>query len=180
MVERGEILTDGSANLNELFKIGGREAAENYISKEISRIYELQGASISRKHIEVIVRKMFSRRRIKTAGDTRFTVGEVVENDEFVIENKQAKEDGKEEAGAEVELFGISEVAHTSASFLSAASFQNTTRVLIDAAVKGKVDKLKGLKENVIVGRLIPAGTGMKEGHFGEIIEEVAGGGTEE
>ena len=169
-MKKGDILTDGSVNIMELFRLGGREATESYIIKEISRIYELQGASISRKHIEVIVRKMFSRRKIRKAGDTKFVVGEVVEHDEFILANEKAKEAGGELSVGDMALLGISEVAHTSASFLSAASFQNTTRVLIDASIKGKVDELKGLKENVIIGRLIPAGTGMGEGIFGEII----------
>ena len=169
-IKKGDILTDGSASLTELFRLGGREAAENYISKEISRIYKLQGASISRKHIEVIVRKMFSRRKVKKTGDTHFVVGEIIELDELNEENERIKEDEGEAATAEIVLLGISEVAHTSASFLSAASFQNTTRVLIDSATKGKVDKLKGLKENVIIGRLIPAGTGMEGEYFGNMI----------
>ena len=123
-------------------------------------MYELNGASISRKHIEVIVRQMFSRRKIRVAGDTKFTPGETVEFVEFALENERMKADDKEQAKAEILVLGISEVSLTTKSWLSAASFQNTTRILINNAVKGGVDAIRGLKENVIIGRLIPAGTG--------------------
>ncbi|MAZ40725.1 DNA-directed RNA polymerase subunit beta' [bacterium] len=173
-VDRGDLLTDGSAHLQELFKYAGAEKTQDYILREASRLYETQGASISRKHIEVIMRKMLSRKKIKKAGDTRFVAGEVVETEDVEIENARVKEDGGEQAVADTVLLGISEVALSSGSFLSASSFQNTTKVLIDAAVNGKTDNLRGLKENVIIGRLIPAGTGLSQGHFGDIIDEVA------
>jgi DNA-directed RNA polymerase subunit beta' len=159
-VKRGDLLTDGSADLEDLFKFGGKERTEEYIIHEISKIYELQGASISRKHIEVIIRQMFSRRRIKEPNDTVFNRGEIVEASELASENRRVKEDGGVEAKADNLLRGITEVALTRKSFLSAASFQNTPRILIGAAVRGAKDELKGLKENVIIGRLIPAGTG--------------------
>jgi DNA-directed RNA polymerase subunit beta' len=160
-VKKGDLLTDGLADLDELFKIAGKERAENYILNEVKKVYEMQGASISRKHIEVIIRKMFSRKRIKETGDTRFLVGEVVEAEELLFENEAVSQKGGTPAGVEMTLLGISEVALSTTSFLSAASFQNTTRVLIENVLSGKVDRLRGLKENVIIGRLIPAGTGL-------------------
>jgi len=162
-VKKGDLLTDGSAELVELFKYAGKEITEDYIIHEISRIYDLQGAAISRKHIEVIVRQMFSRKRIKNPGDTHFSVGDIVEDTAFMEENKKVIASGGEEAKVENLVLGISEVALTAKSFLSAASFQNTTRVLIRNAIKGARDELRGLKENVILGRLIPAGTGYRK-----------------
>ncbi len=161
-VSKGQLLTDGSADIDELFKYGGKEAAEEYIIHEVSKIYELQGASISRKHIEIIVRQMFSRRKIKEAGATKFTVGETVENSEYAQENARVEAQGGEKAKGDTIVMGISDVALTTSSWLSAASFENTTRVLINAAVRGSVDPLRGLKENVMLGRIIPAGTGLR------------------
>jgi DNA-directed RNA polymerase subunit beta' len=159
-VNAGDLLTDGYADIEELFKYGGVDRAQRYIISEINKIYETQGASISRKHVEVIVRQMFSRRKISHSGDTKFSVGDVVEESELLVENAEVKEKGGEEAKGNNLVLGITEVALTKESFLSAASFQNTSRVLIEAAVQGSVDRLYGLKENVILGRLIPAGTG--------------------
>jgi len=161
-VKKGQIITDGSVNIQELFKYGGESAAQDYIINQVSRIYELQGASIALKHIEVIVRQMFSRRKIKEAGDTIFTPGEIVQLAAFTEENARVQKEGKEKAKAETLVMGISDVALTTGSWLSAASFENTTRVLIDASVRGAVDNLRGLKENVMIGRLIPAGTGIR------------------
>lgn len=160
---KGQILTDGDADLTQLFKLAGKEVAQDYIIKEINAIYELQGVSISRKHIELIIRQMFSRRKVKDAGDTRLTVGEVVEWFVLEEENDKVKKAGGEPAKADIVLLGISEVALSTGSFLSAVSFQHTTKVLIDTAIKGGYDRLRGLKENVIIGRLIPAGTGLSE-----------------
>ena len=171
-VARGDLLTDGSAEIGEIFKYTGKEAAEEYIIKEVNRVYELNGASISRKHIEVIVRQMFSRKKIRQAGDTRFVNGEVVENVEYVLENERVKENGGEKAVGETLIYGISEVSLSTKSWLSAASFQNTTRVLIANAVKGGVDSIRGLKENVIIGHLIPAGTGVRHKNKEENEEE--------
>ncbi len=171
-VKRGELLTDGSADLDELFRYAGREKCENYIIHEVSKLYELQGAAVSHKHIELIVRQMFSRRKIKDAGDTRFTRGDIVEVSELVEENELMKGKGLEEAKADTVIMGITEVSLTRASFLSAASFQHTPKVLIQAAIKGAVDELVGLKENVIIGRLIPAGTGFKGGYKEKLIWE--------
>ena len=161
-VKKGEILTDGSADIAEIYKFGGKEAAEEYIIREINKVYELQSASISRKHIEIIIRQMFSRRRIKDAGETNFSIGDIVENTELVEENNRISKLGGKEAKGEVMVLGITEVSLRTKSWLSAASFQNTNRVLIENAIKGGVDSLRGLKENVIIGRLIPAGTGFK------------------
>jgi DNA-directed RNA polymerase subunit beta' len=159
-LERGDFLTDGSANLAELFKYAGREKTQEYIISQTSKIYELQGVTISRKHMEVIIRQMFSRRKVKNAGDTDLAVGEVVEEWELERANARATDKGGEEATADMHLVGIMEVSLTRKSWLSASSFQNTTRILIGSAVRGAIDPLRGLKENVIIGRLIPAGTG--------------------
>jgi len=161
-VKKGELLTDGSADIAEIFKFGGKEMAEEYIIREINKVYELQSASISRKHTEIIVRQMFSRRRIKDAGETNFSIGDVVENSALIEENVRVAKLGAKEAKAETIALGITEVSLRTKSWLSAASFQNTNRVLIENAVKGGIDNLRGLKENVIIGRLIPAGTGFK------------------
>jgi DNA-directed RNA polymerase subunit beta' len=160
-VKKGELLTDGSADINEIVKYGGKEMAEEYIVDEINKVYDLQSASISRKHIEIIIRQMFSRKRIKDAGDTTFSPGEIVENIELIEENNRLEEEGGGKlAEAGTIVLGITEVSLTTKSWLSAASFQNTNRVLINNAIRGGVDNLRGLKENVIIGGLIPAGTG--------------------
>ena len=172
-VKKGQFLTDGSADLKELFKYAGKEATQNYIIGEISKVYELQGATISRKHIEVIIKQMFSRQRVVSPSTTHLTVGSIIENQELAELNRQLKEQGDEPVTAEALVLGISEVSITRKSFLSAASFQNTTKVLIGAAIRGAEDQLKGLKENVIIGRLIPAGTGFKGSRKEEMIERV-------
>ncbi|OGI60077.1 DNA-directed RNA polymerase subunit beta' [Candidatus Nomurabacteria bacterium RIFCSPHIGHO2_01_FULL_37_25] len=159
-IKKGDLLTDGSADVAEIFKFGGKELVEEYLIREINKVYELQSASISRKHTEIIIRQMFSRRKIKDAGETNFSIGNIVENAEFIEENARVPE-GKQ-AKAEIVVLGITEVSLRTKSWLSAASFQNTNRVLIENAIKGGVDSLRGLKENVIIGRLIPAGTGFK------------------
>ena len=159
-VYRGQVLTDGSADIAEIYKYGSKELAENYIIQEINKVYELQGASISRKHIEIIIRQMFSRQRIKKAGDTQFSPSEIVETIELIEENKRVELEGGDVAVADMIVLGITDVSLTTKSWLSAASFQNTNRVLINNAMRGGLDRLRGLKENVIIGRLIPAGTG--------------------
>ncbi|MBU1728076.1 DNA-directed RNA polymerase subunit beta' [Patescibacteria group bacterium] len=163
MVKKGDLLTDGSADIAEIFKFGGKETAEEYIIREINKVYELQSASISRKHTEIIIRQMFSRRKIKDSGETNFSTGDIVENSALLEENARVAEEGGKEAKTETIVLGITEVSLRTKSWLSAASFQNTNRVLIENAVKGGVDNLRGLKENVIIGRLIPAGTGFKD-----------------
>ncbi len=159
-VKKGDLMTDGSADITEIFKFGGRERAEEYIIHEINKVYELQGASIARKHIEIIIRQMFSRKKVKDAGDSSFSPGEIVESIELSEENARMERAGTKLASADGLVLGISETALTTKSWLSAASFQNTNRVLITNAIRGGVDDLRGLKENVIIGRLIPAGTG--------------------
>ena len=171
-VSKGDLLTDGSADLDELFRYAGREKTENYIIHEVSKLYELQGAAVSHKHIELIVRQMFARRKIKDSGDTHFTRGDVVEVSGLIKTNNQIKVKGLKEATADAVIMGITEVSLSRASFLSAASFQHTPRVLIQAAIRGAVDNLIGLKENVIIGRLIPAGTSFKDGYKEKLICE--------
>ncbi|MEX1087188.1 MAG: DNA-directed RNA polymerase subunit beta', partial [Candidatus Paceibacterota bacterium] len=172
-VKKGDILTDGSVDIDELFKYAGTERAQEYIIHEIVKPYELQGESVSHKHIETIARQMFSRRRITKTGDTTLTQGDVVELSQFEEENARVAEEGGEEAKGEDVIMGITEVSLSRRSFLSSASFQHTTRVLIDAAVRGSKDPLIGLKENVIIGNLIPAGTGFVGSPKYEVIEEV-------
>ena len=155
--------SEGNLDLKELFKIKGKEAVQRYVSKEIQRIYVSQGALIHDKHIEIIIRQMFSRVRIKEVGDSDFSLGSIVERANFLEENAKLKKDKKKPAKAVPILLGISRVSLTTDSFLSAASFQETSRVLIKAALEGKEDKLRGLKENVIIGKLIPAGTGFRK-----------------
>ena len=161
-VKKGQLLTDGSADILDVFKYGGQIMAEDYIIEEINKVYELQGASISRKHLEIIVRQMFSRRKIIETGDTTFSLGEIVEKIALIEENNRTEEQKEIKAKADTILLGISEVSLTTTSWLSAASFQSTNRVLINNAINGGVDNLRGLKENVIIGRLIPAGTGIE------------------
>ncbi|MDQ5957539.1 MAG: DNA-directed polymerase subunit beta [Patescibacteria group bacterium] len=161
-VKKGQILTDGSADIDEIFKYAGPEYAEEYIVNEILKVYELQGAAISRKHIEVIIKQMTSRIKITSPGDSRFSQGDLVELSAFREENENVKSSGGREAEGRNLILGVSEVSLTTTSWLSSASFQNTTKVLIGAATRGQTDTLKGLKENVILGRLIPAGTGIR------------------
>jgi len=172
-VLKGDLLTDGSANIGEVYQHGGKEAAEDYIIREISKVYELQGASIARKHLEIIVRQMFSRRKIKDAGDSSFSPGEIVEMTELLEENGRMKTQGDREAKGDLVILGITPTSLNAKSWISAASFQNTNRVLIANAVKGGVDNLRGLKENVTVGRLIPAGTGFRERRALEVNKDV-------
>lgn len=163
VVRAGQQLSEGSLDLKELFKFAGREETQRYIINEIQKIYVSQGAVIHDKHVEVIVHQMFSRVRIKEAGNTSFTPGEIVERSKFMGENARMVKEKKEPTKGASILLGISRVALTTDSFLSAASFQETSRVLIKASMEGKEDKLLGLKENVIIGKLIPAGTGFRE-----------------
>jgi len=162
-IKKGQQLFEGSLDLKELFRLVGREEVQRYIGSEIQKIYVSQGAIIHDKHIEVIVRQMFSRLRIKDPGESKFTPGQVVERAVFLEENAKLKKEKKKPARGSRILLGISKIALTTDSFLSAASFQQTSRVLIKATVQGKEDNLKGLKENVIIGKLIPAGTGFKK-----------------
>jgi len=172
-ISKGDLLTDGSVDLDELFKYAGKEKTQNYIIHEITKIYELQGEPVSRKHIEVIIKQMFSRRRIKSPGDTKFSQGDIVSQSDFVLENEAMKKTDKEEAKAEALLLGITGVSLSRKSFLSSASFQHTTRMLIQNALRGTEDELKGLKENVIIGRLIPAGSGFPGSEKYKMIKEL-------
>ncbi|MBP6866258.1 MAG: DNA-directed RNA polymerase subunit beta' [Candidatus Pacebacteria bacterium] len=167
-VKKGELLTDGSADIAEVFKYGGKDVVEEYIIREINKVYELQSASVSRKHIEIIIRQMFSRRKIKDAGETNFSQGDIVESSSLAEENNRVEGISGTIAKAEIIALGITEVSLRTKSWLSAASFQNTNRVLIDNAVRGGTDTLRGLKENVIIGRLIPAGTGFRNMFVGD------------
>ncbi len=173
-VVSGQLLTDGSAHLPELFKYGTKELTQEYIISEVNKIYELQGVTISRKHLELIVKQMMSRVKVTTSGDSYFTPGEVIEEWIFFEVNEKLKAEGKELAKADKLIMGITEASLTRKSFLSAASFQNTTRVLINAAVKGSHDNLAGLMENVIIGKLIPAGTGFAGSNKAKMIESVS------
>ena len=172
-VTKGEFLTDGSADLEDVFMLAGKEAAQQYIINEITRIYELQGVTTARKHLEIIVKQMFGRVSVVSSGDTGVSAGEIIADFEYERINKRQKEAGGEPAKGKQLLLGITEVSLTRASFLSAISFQNTPRKLAEAAVSGSVDRLIGLKENVIIGRLIPAGTGFKGSKKYAMIEEM-------
>jgi len=162
-IKKGDQLYEGSLDLKELFKLTGEDKTWRYIINEIQRIYVSQGAPIHDKHLEVIISQMFSRLRIKDPGDSYFTSGEIVEKATFFEENLKLKREKGKPAKATQIFLGISKVALTTDSFLSAASFQETSRVLIQAAIEGKEDKLRGLKENVIIGKLIPSGTGFRK-----------------
>ncbi len=153
-------LTEGDIDLQELYALQGKAAVKRYILHEIQSIYSSQGQKLNDKHIEVIIKQMFSRVLVRDSGETNLLPGEIIEKAEFEAENEVARKAKKDEATADELLLGISRVALSTQSFLSAASFQETAKVLINAAVTGKVDHLEGLKENVIIGRLIPAGTG--------------------
>jgi DNA-directed RNA polymerase subunit beta' len=172
-IEKGQILTDGSASIDELFKYGGKEKAQNYIITEVNKLYELQGETVSRKHIEIIVKQMFSPIKIKSPGDTEFAIGEVVNKSDLDRLNKELKKNNKEIATGDASVQGITEVSLSRRSFLSAASFQHTNRILIQASVRGIKEELIGLKENVIIGRLIPAGTGWKGSEKYAMIEKL-------
>ncbi len=163
-VEKGQQLCEGNLELKELYKLSGIDKTQRYIIKEVQKIYVSQGAPIHDKHVEIMVRQMFSRVRIKEPGATNFTPGEVIERAKFFETNSQLKKEKKETIVGVPILLGISRVALTTDSFLSAASFQETSRVLIKGSLEGKEDKLRGLKENVMIGKLIPAGTGFRKG----------------
>ncbi len=162
VLEAGDELTEGSVNPHDILKIKGVRAVQDYMLREVQRVYRLQGVEINDKHIEVIVRQMLKKIRIENNGDSEFLPGTLVDNLDYEEMNEQLEEEGKEPAEGKQVLLGITKASLATNSFLSAASFQETTKVLTEAAIKGKVDPLIGLKENVIIGKLIPAGTGMK------------------
>ncbi len=169
-IKKGDIITDGSADIDELFEYAGKDKTIDYIIREINKPYELQGETVSRKHIETIVRQMFARKKVKDAGDTIFSPGDIVETAFLAEENSRVKALGKDEAKTEGVVMGITDVSLSRKSFLAAASFQHTTRMLISSSIRGNDDELSGLMENVILGRLIPAGTGFKGSKKAEMI----------
>ncbi len=162
-VRAGEALMDGSADPHDILRIRGVKELAKYLVNEVQEVYRLQGVKINDKHIEVIVRQMLRQVQVTSVGDSNFLLGEHVEKWRFEEENRKLVEQGKKPATAEPMLLGITKASLSTESFISAASFQETTKVLSDASIAGKVDHLKGLKENVIMGRLIPAGTGLPE-----------------
>jgi DNA-directed RNA polymerase subunit beta' len=161
-IEAGDELTEGSVNPHDLLKIKGVKAVQDYLLREVQRVYRLQGVDICDKHIEVIVRQMLKKVRIDVKGDTEFMPGSLIDILDFEDTNEELVEKGLAPAEGKQIILGITKAALATNSFLSAASFQETTKVLTDAAIHGKIDPLIGLKENVIIGKLIPAGTGMK------------------
>ncbi len=161
-VERGEVLTEGSIEPKNFLAVAGLNATESYLLKEVQKVYRMQGVEIDDKHVEVMVRQMLRKVRIIEAGDTKLLPGSLVDIHSFTDANREAFKERKRPATAKPVLLGITKASLETESFLSAASFQETTRVLTDAAIKGKRDDLLGLKENVIIGKLIPAGTGMR------------------
>jgi len=161
VVNKGEIIVDGPADPHDILRLLGVEALARYITDEVQDVYRLQGVKINDKHIEVIVRQMLRRVQIVDVGDSEFITGEQVERSEVLQVNDGLESEGKKPATYEYLLLGITKASLSTDSFISAASFQETTRVLTEAAIMGKKDDLRGLKENVIVGRLIPAGTGL-------------------
>jgi DNA-directed RNA polymerase subunit beta' len=161
VVNKGEMIVDGPADPQDILRLLGIEALARYIVDEVQDVYRLQGVKINDKHIEVIVRQMLRRVQIVEAGDANYIVGEQVERSELLDENDRVIAAGKIPATYENVLLGITKASLSTDSFISAASFQETTRVLTEAAIMGKRDSLRGLKENVIVGRLIPGGTGL-------------------
>ena len=162
-LEAGDELTEGSVNPHDILRIKGAGAVQDYMIREVQRVYRLQGVDINDKHIEIIVRQMLKKVRIEEAGDSRYLPGALIDILELEDENERLLAEGKEPATAEQTLLGITKASLATSSFLSAASFQETTKVLTDAAIKGKIDPLIGLKENVLLGKLIPAGTGLKK-----------------
>ena len=162
VLEAGDELTEGSVNPHDILKIKGVRAVQDYMIQEVQRVYRLQGVDINDKHVEVIVRQMLKKVRIENSGDTSYLPGTLVDVLEFQETNEKIQQEGGEVAEGKQIMLGITKASLATNSFLSAASFQETTKVLTEAAIKGKVDPLVGLKENVLIGKLIPAGTGMK------------------
>ena len=162
-MDAGDLLTEGHPELHDILKTRGEKHLARYLVDEIQEVYRFQGVAIDDKHIEVIVRQMLKKVSILDPGDTTFLIGEQVDKTEFREENQKAVNEGRQPATAEPLVLGITQASLSSLSWVAAASFQETTKVLTEASLKGKHDSLRGLKENVIVGRLIPAGTGYRE-----------------
>ena len=161
IIEAGDVITEGSVNPHDIMAIKGVDGAREYLLSEVQKVYWLQGVDINDKHLEVVVRQMTRKVKVSEPGDTELLPGTMIDMFDYNAENARVREFGGEEAQGEIALLGITKAALATDSFLSAASFQETTRVLTEAAIKGKIDPLVGLKENVIIGKLIPAGTGM-------------------
>ena len=172
-VKAGEPLMDGPIDPHDILKVRGEKELQRYLVDEIQEVYRLQGVNINDKHIEVIVRQMMRWMKVEDVGDTEFLIDEIVDKFRFRSENEKVAKVNKRSATGNPLLLGITKASLTTDSFISAASFQETTRVLTEAAISGKVDHLRGLKENVIMGRLIPAGTGMEFYRKIKIPEEV-------
>jgi DNA-directed RNA polymerase subunit beta' len=172
-VSRGQIMTDGSADVDELYEYAGKDAAQAYIISEVKKIYELQGDNLSRKHIEIIVREMFNRIKVTNKGDSSFSEGDIVESFEFIIANEKLEEAGTMHAKGKHVIMGTMEGSLNRQSFLAAASFQNVNRILVNASLKGNHDPLYGIMENTLIGRLIPAGTGFKGSQKNLAIEKL-------
>ncbi|MDU2709906.1 MAG: DNA-directed RNA polymerase subunit beta', partial [Finegoldia magna] len=153
--------TEGSINPQDILRVNGAEGVRDYIIREVQKVYRLQGVDIDDKHIEIIIRQMMSKIKVEESGDSGFLSGSVVDARDFKMTNEQLVKEGKTPATGTHSLMGITKASLATESFLSAASFQETTRVLTETSIKGKVDHLIGLKENVIIGKLIPAGTGI-------------------
>ena len=160
-IEAGDSITEGSVNPHDILRIKGVDGVRSYLLSEVQQVYRLQGVDINDKHLEIIIKQMLRKLKIEESGDTELLPGTLVDIFDYEAENRKAEEQGLEPAVGKVALLGITKASLATDSFLSAASFQETTRVLTDAAIKGKIDPLVGLKENVIIGKLIPAGTGM-------------------
>jgi DNA-directed RNA polymerase subunit beta' len=173
-VEAGDNLTEGPVNPFDILSIKGVNAAQHYLVNEIQEVYRLQGVRISDKHIETIVRQMLQKVIVEDSGDTRFLEGDIVSKAEFREENDRAMAEKGKPATFKPLLLGITKASLTTESFLSAASFQETTRVLTEAAVMGKIDYLRGLKENVVMGHIIPAGTGLARYNGIKVADEVS------
>jgi DNA-directed RNA polymerase subunit beta' len=171
-VSAGDLLTEGSANPHDILKVKGIHGVQQYLVQEVQNVYRSQGVWINDRHIEVVVRQMLRKRKIEHAGDTELLPGGLVDVFELEEENRRVEAEGGEPATAKPVLLGITKASLATDSFLSAASFQETTRVLTEAAIKGKQDPLLGLKENVIIGKLVPAGTGMSRYRNVKIIAE--------
>jgi DNA-directed RNA polymerase subunit beta' len=176
-VRAGDRLTEGPLDPQKVLELQGVRGVQDYLVREIQNVYKSQGVDINDKHVEIIVRQMLKKRKIRHPGDTEYLPGQLVDKFEFEDENARVREMGGSEATADWVLQGITDASLGTDSFLSAASFQKTTRVLTEAAVRGKRDSLVGLKENVIIGRLIPAGTGLMKYRGVEL--EVVGGDKE-
>jgi DNA-directed RNA polymerase subunit beta' len=171
-VQAGDALIDGPLNPHDILDVLGEEALQDYLVNEVQEVYRLQGVQINDKHIETIVRQMMRWVLIEDVGDTNFLINQQVDRFEFISENERVEKEGGKPARGKPQLLGITKASLSTDSFISAASFQETTRVLTEASISGKTDYLRGLKENVIVGRLIPAGTGLDHYRDMQIVED--------